>query len=197
MEPVLVTEKLLDQQIIENVLNGDKNAYSLLVAKYQYKILGVVSKYIYEPADRDDIAQLSFLKAYEALPSFRGESEFYTWLYRIAVNCAKNFLKNKNQTSITVDLSDPEIDSYDGSRRLHDLSDPSSVLSSEELKEQIDKALDALPPELSQALVFYEVDGLSYEEISEKMNCPIGTVRSRISRARDAVDKVIKPFFED
>lgn len=192
-----MTEKLLDQQIIENVLNGDKNAYSLLVAKYQYKILGVVSKYIYEPADRDDIAQLSFLKAYEALPSFRGESEFYTWLYRIAVNCAKNFLKNKNQTSITVDLSDPEIDSYDGSRRLHDLSDPSSVLSSEELKEQIDKALDALPPELSQALVFYEVDGLSYEEISEKMNCPIGTVRSRISRARDAVDKVIKPFFED
>ena len=97
----------LDRQIIDNILNGDKNAYNLLVVKYQYKILNVVGKYIYEPADREDIAQQAFIKAYEALPAFRGDSEFYTWLYRIAVNCAKNFLKNKAQNTLTVDVSDP------------------------------------------------------------------------------------------
>ena len=117
-ESVKLTNEQLDRQIIENVLNGDKNAYNLLVVKYQYKVLNVVGKYIYEPADREDIAQQAFIKAYEALPSFRGDSEFYTWLYRIVVNCAKNFLKNKAQNTLTVDVSDPEIESYDGSQKL-------------------------------------------------------------------------------
>lgn len=192
-----VSSEQLDRQIIENVLNGDKNAYNLLVVKYQYKVLNVVGKYIYEPADREDIAQQAFIKAYEALSTFRGDSEFYTWLYRIAVNCAKNFLKNKNQNTLTVDVTDPEIDSYEGSHRLHDLGDPESLLSSEELKAQLIQALDALPTELRQAIVMCEMENMSYDQIAEKMNCPIGTVRSRISRAREALDKVIKPFLDN
>ena len=187
----------LDRQIIDNILNGDKNAYNLLVVKYQYKILNVVGKYIYEPADREDIAQQAFIKAYEALPAFRGDSEFYTWLYRIAVNCAKNFLKNKAQNTLTVDVSDPEIESYEGSNKLHDLSNPENLLSSEELKLQLLQALDALPGELRTAIVMCEMENMSYEQIAEKMNCPIGTVRSRISRAREALDKVIKPFLDN
>ena len=187
-ESVKLTNEQLDRQIIENVLNGDKNAYNLLVVKYQYKVLNVVG---------EDIAQQAFIKAYEALPSFRGDSEFYTWLYRIVVNCAKNFLKNKAQNTLTVDVSDPEIESYDGSQKLHDLSNPESVLSSEELKAQLIAALDALPSELRMAVVMCEMENMSYEQIAEKMNCPIGTVRSRISRAREALDKVIKPFLDN
>lgn len=191
-----MTRELADQQIIEDVLSGNKNAYALLVSKYQFRILNVVGRFVREPADCEDVAQQAFIKAYEALPNFRGESSFYTWLYTIAQNCAKSFVKSKSQQIVSVDVSGPEIDSYDGSERLHDIESPEDVFASEELKKLLTDALDRLPADLRQAIVLCELDGLSYDEIAEKMNCPVGTVKSRIARARATLSKVIDPFLK-
>lgn len=189
-----MTKELADQQIIEDVLSGNKNAYSLLVAKYQFRILNVVGRFVREQADCEDVAQQAFIKAYEALPNFRGESSFYTWIYTIAQNCAKSFVKSKSQQIISVDAQDPEVDSYDGSERLHDIETPEDIFASEELKRLLTEALNKLPSDLRQSIVMCELDGLSYDEIAEKMNCPVGTVKSRIARARATLSKVIDPF---
>ena len=189
-----MTKELADQQIIEEVLKGNKNAFSLLVSKYQYRILNVVGKFVREPADCEDVAQQAFLKAYEALPNFRGECAFYTWLYTIAQNCAKSFVKSKAQQVISVDASDPEVEVYDGSERLHDIESPEDLLSSMELQKLMQQALDQMPKDLRQALVMCELDGLSYDEIASQMGCPVGTVKSRISRARETLGRVIRPY---
>lgn len=191
-----MSKELADKQIIDAVLAGDKNAYGLLVSKYQYKIISVVGRFLPEPADREDVAQQAFIKAYQSLQGFRGDSEFYTWLYRIAVNCAKNFVKLKNHSVSTVDVDAPEIESYLGSEKLHDTASPEDLLSSAELKAHLQKALDGLPDDLREALILCEIESLSYTEIAERMGCPIGTVRSRISRARVALDKVIAQFVD-
>ncbi len=189
-----MTKELADQQIIESVLSGDKNAYALLVSKYQFRIMNVVGRFVREKADCEDITQQSFIKAYEALPSFRGECSFYTWLYTIAQNCAKSFVKSKSQQVVSVDVTGPEIDSYDGSERLHDIESPEDLFVSNELKNLLRDALNRLPPDLKQAIVLCELEGMSYDEIAIKMNCPVGTVKSRIARARAALSKVIDPF---
>jgi RNA polymerase sigma-70 factor (ECF subfamily) len=192
----LVTKELADQQIIEEVLNGNKNAFSLLVSKYQYRILNVVGRFVREPADCEDVAQQAFMKAYMALPNFRGDSAFYTWLYTIAQNCAKSFVKSKSQQIVSVDANDPEVDVYDGSERLHDIESPEDLLSSQELQKLMTQALNQMPADLRQALVLCELDGLSYDEIARQMNCPVGTVKSRISRARECLGKVIRPYMD-
>ncbi len=189
-----MTKKLADQQIIQEVLNGNKNAFSLLVSKYQYRILSVVGRFIREPADCEDVAQQAFIKAYEALPDFRGDSAFYTWLYTIAQNCARSFVKSRAQQVVSVDATDPEVDAYDGSERLHDNGSPEDIISSQELQKLMTQALNQMPADLRQALILCELDGLSYDEIAKQMDCPVGTVKSRISRARESLSKVIKPY---
>ena len=189
-----MSKELADQQIIEEVLKGNKNAFSLLVSKYQYRVLSIVGRFVHEHADCEDVAQQTFIKAYEALPTFRGESAFYTWLYTIAQNCAKSFVNSKVQQVVSVDAADPEVEIYDGSERLHDIESPEDLLSSEELQRMLMQALDQMPADLRQALVLCELEGLCYDEIARRMGCPVGTVKSRISRARESLSKVIKPY---
>ncbi|MBE8168186.1 MAG: RNA polymerase sigma factor RpoE [Shewanella sp.] len=185
-----------DQQIIERVQHGDKQAYNLLVQKYQNKVMSLISRYVRNQADVADVAQEAFIKAYRALPNFRGESAFYTWLYRIAVNTAKNYLVSQGRKAPANDIDVEEAEYYDGSDALKEFASPERLLLSGEIKKAIFDTLDTLPEELRMALTLRELEGMSYEDISQIMECPVGTVRSRIFRAREAVDKVLKPMLE-
>ncbi len=185
-----------DAELVARVQRGDKRAFDLLVRKYQQRIMALISRYIRNRSEIADVAQEAFIKAYRALPNFRGDSQFYTWLYRIAINSAKNYLaaQSRRPQTATVDGLEPE--------QLADLAgqtdnaSPERLLLTAELKRVIDEAIAELPDELRTALLLREIDGLSYEEIAEVMECPIGTVRSRIFRARDAVDRRIAPLME-
>ena len=181
-----------DKQLVERVKQGDQRAYDLLVLKYQHKIFGLISRYVKDSDEIQDVAQEAFIKAYRALPKFRGESAFYTWLYRIAINTAKNYLvsRSRRPPSIDVDVGDAEF--YDGADGLRDTDNPENVLFGNELKAVVDTAIQALPEDLRTALTLREFDGLSYEDIADVMDCPVGTVRSRIFRAREAVDEKVK-----
>lgn len=185
-----------DKQLVARVQKGDKRAFDLLVLKYQYKVNAIVGRYIKDFEEVNDVVQESFIKAYRALDNFRGESAFYTWLYRIAVNTAKNYLvaRNRRPPSFDVDIEDAEF--YSGAENLRELDTPDGVLFKEELQEVIDKSIAGLPEDLRTAVTLREFEGLSYEEIAEVMECPVGTVRSRIFRAREAVDQQIKALFE-
>ncbi|MCL1079247.1 RNA polymerase sigma factor RpoE [Parashewanella spongiae] len=185
-----------DQQIIERVQRGDKQAYNLLVQKYQSKVMSLISRYVKSQADVADVAQEAFIKAYRALPNFRGESAFYTWLYRIAVNTAKNYLVSQGRKTPANDIDAEEAEYYDGSDALKEFASPERLLLSKEIKKAIFDTLDTLPEELKMAITLRELEGMSYEDISQIMECPVGTVRSRIFRAREAVDKVLKPMLE-
>ncbi len=181
-----------DKQLVERVQRGDQRAYDLLVLKYQHRIFGLISRYIKDSDEVQDVAQEAFIKAYRALPRFRGDSAFYTWLYRIAINTAKNYLvsRSRRPPSVDVDVGDAEyFDSADG---LRDVDNPENVLFGDELKGVVNKAIQALPEDLRTALTLREFDGLSYEDIADVMDCPVGTVRSRIFRAREAVDEKVK-----
>ncbi|TDP00490.1 RNA polymerase sigma factor RpoE [Marinomonas balearica] len=183
-----------DKALVERVQQGDKRAFDLLVAKYQHKVAALIGRYIQDKHEVLDVAQDSFIKAYRAIDSFRGESAFYTWLYRIAVNTAKNHLvaRSRRPPSSDIELDDEEVFSdYDG---LKDISTPDANLNRDRLEAIIHDAIKQLPEELRGALTLREFDGLNYEEIAQIMNCPIGTVRSRIFRARDAVEKKIRPL---
>ncbi len=182
-----------DQQLVERVQKGDKRAYDLLVLKYQHKILGLVSRFV-NSSDVEDVAQEAFIKAYRALPKFRGESAFYTWLYRIAVNTAKNSLVARNRRPPGVDIDAEDATQFEGDNRLKDIETPENRLLSDELLSVVNKAIKNLPEDLRTAVTLREFDGLSYEDIAEVMACPVGTVRSRIFRAREAIDKEIKPL---
>jgi len=184
--------ELGDKQLVERVQRGDQRAYDLLVLKYQHKIFGLISRYVKDHDEIQDVAQEAFIKAYRALPNFRGESAFYTWLYRIAINTAKNYLvsRSRRPPSVDVDVSDAEF--YDGASGLRDTDNPENVLFGNELKAVVDTAIAALPEDLRTALTLREFDGLSYEDIADVMDCPVGTVRSRIFRAREAVDEKVK-----
>ncbi len=181
-----------DKQLVERVKRGDQRAYDMLVLKYQHKIFGLISRYVKDSDEIQDVAQEAFIKAYRALPKFRGESAFYTWLYRIAINTAKNYLvsRSRRPPSIDVDVGDAEF--YDGADGLRDTDNPENVLFGNELKAVVDTAIQALPEDLRTALTLREFDGLSYEDIADVMDCPVGTVRSRIFRAREAVDEKVK-----
>ncbi|NRD72983.1 RNA polymerase sigma factor RpoE [Shewanella sp. VB17] len=185
-----------DQQLVERVQQGDKNAFNLLVQKYHNKVMSLVSRYVRNQADVGDVAQEAFIKAYRALPNFRGESAFYTWLYRIAVNTAKNHLVAQGRRAPANDIDAEDAEYYDGSDALKEFASPERLMMSEQIQEMIFDTLDALPEELKMAISLRELDGMSYEEIANVMDCPVGTVRSRIFRAREAIDKVLKPMLE-
>ncbi len=186
----------VDQQLVERVQKGDKRAFDLLVLKYQHKIFAVISRFIRDHAEVQDVAQDAFIKAYRALPNFRGESAFYTWMYRIAINTAKNYLvaRNRRPPASDVDVDDAEF--FAGNDNMHEMNTPERNLLRDELQSVIDQAFRDLPDDLRMAVTLREIDGLSYEEIAEAMDCPIGTVRSRIFRAREAIDKKIQPLIE-
>jgi RNA polymerase sigma-70 factor (ECF subfamily) len=181
-----------DNQLVERVLQNDSRAFTLLVLRYQHKVLGLISRFVKDPHEAEDVAQEAFLKAYRALPSFRGESAFYTWLYRIAVNTAKNYLvsRGRRPPSTDVDMDDAEL--IDDTSTLRDVETPDATMEKEDLQRIINKAIDNLPEELRTAFTLREFSGLSYEDITEIMDCPVGTVRSRIFRAREAIDKCVK-----
>lgn len=184
----------IDQQLVERVQAGDKRAFDLLVGKYQHKIVGLVSRYVYDQHEAMDIAQEAFIKAYRALPRFRGDSAFYTWLYRIAINTAKNHLVSRGRRPPDVDVEVSDAEYLEGGRELRELENPENSLFKVELEQAVKRALDQLPEDLRAALTLREFEGMSYEDIAAVMNCPVGTVRSRIFRAREAVDKEIAPL---
>jgi len=186
-----MADQTSDQQLVERVQRGDRRAFDLLVVRYQQRIVKLIMRYLHDPAEAQDVAQEAFIKAYRALPSFRGDSAFYTWLYRIAINTAKNYLVSLQRRPIDydVDFQDPE--NYEANARLRDDETPEGMAMQEELRIAIERTIASLPEELRTAIMLREIDGLSYEEIAEAMDCPVGTVRSRIFRAREAIDKSI------
>jgi RNA polymerase sigma-70 factor (ECF subfamily) len=180
-----------DKKLVKRVQRGDKGAFDLLVLKYQHKIVNLVMRYVRDPELALDITQEAFIKAYRALPRFRGDSAFYTWMYRIAVNTAKNHLaaQRRRPMNVELDLQDP--DQYDLHAKLKETDTPEAVTLSNELKETVERAIAALPEDLRTAIILRELEGMSYEEIAQTMECPVGTVRSRIFRARDAISKKV------
>jgi len=183
--------------LVKRVQRGDKSAFDLLVRKYQHKVVKLVLRYVRNPAEAEDIAQEAFIKAYRALPQFRGDSAFYTWMYRIAINTAKNSLASRDRSPIAydLDLTDPE-ESHSVQTKLQDPDTPEGMALTEEIRGIVNSAIEGLPEELKTAIVLRELDGLSYEEIAAAMECPVGTVRSRIFRAREAIDKRLREVFE-
>ena len=185
-----------DLSLVERVQRGEKSAFDVLVLRYQHKVLKLVMRYIRDTMEAEDVAQEAFIKAYRALPGFRGDSAFYTWLYRIAINTAKNALVSMKRRPIdySLDLQDP--DQFELQARLKDGETPEHLVLTEEIRETVNGAMAELPEDLKTAIVLREIDGLSYEEIAAAMDCPVGTVRSRIFRAREAIDKKLRPIFD-
>lgn len=188
--------KITDQQLVERVQNGDKKAFDLLVIKYQQRIVNLVSRFVRNHADALDVTQDAFIKAYRALPNFRGDSAFYTWMYRIAVNTAKNHLAVQNRRPMDIDQDVSEIEQIEGDHALKEYATPEHMLLRDEIQDTVIRAIEGLPEDLRIAITLREVEGLSYEDIAEAMECPIGTVRSRIFRAREAIDKELKPLLD-
>ncbi|MGI2257798.1 RNA polymerase sigma factor RpoE [Shewanella sp. GXUN23E] len=186
-----------DLQLVERVQRGDKNAFNLLVHKYQGKVINLIARYIRNQADVADVAQEAFIKAYRALPNFRGESAFYTWLYRIAVNTAKNHLAAQGRRTPANDVDAEEAEYYDGADALKEVDSPERLLLSDEIRAVVFETLETLPEELRMAITLRELDGMSYEDIAKVMDSPVGTVRSRIFRAREAIDKKLQPLLEN
>ena len=184
----------LDLALVKRVQAGDNAAFDLLVRKYQHRIGAVVYRFVPDHAEAQDITQDAFIRAYRALPNFRGDAQFYTWLYRIAVNTAKNHLVATKRRPPTADIAADEAEHLSGGSRLHDHDTPEHELLRQEIEQAVSDAVAALPDELRQAITLREVDGLSYEEIAQLMQCPIGTVRSRIFRAREAIDNELRPL---
>ena len=188
--------KSSDQLLVERVQQGDKAAFDILVGQYQHKIVKLVGRYVRDPDEAQDVAQDAFIKAYRALPSFRGESAFFTWLYRIAINTAKNQLASNKRRAEDFDLDLQDPDQYEIHGRLRENDTPEGLALTDEIRETVNQAIEALPEDLRTAIVFREIEGLSYEEIAAAMECPVGTVRSRIFRAREAIDKRLKPLLD-
>lgn len=185
-----------DQALVARVQRGDKAAFDLLVRKYQHKIVKLIARYVHDNTEALDVAQEAFIKAYRAIQGFRGDSAFYTWLYRIAINTAKNHLVAEGRSPIEhgMDLQDPE--QYDMQARLRDVDTPERLLLTDEIQKTVEQSIAELPEDLRTAIVLREIEGLSYEDIAEKMGCPVGTVRSRIFRAREAIDQKLQPLLD-
>jgi len=194
MEAQQATES--DQQLVSRVQRGDKRAFDLLVLKYQYKVQAIISRFIKDREEVHDVAQESFIKAYRALKNFRGDSAFYTWLYRIAVNTAKNHLVSRSRRPPASDVAVEDAEYYAGSENLRDVASPEQLLARDQLEAVVDKAIKELPENLRTAVTLREFEGLSYEDIAQVMDCPVGTVRSRIFRGREAIDQCIKTLMD-
>ena len=189
-----VSEAKVDQLLVERVQKGDKRAFDLLIQKYQHRIVSLVSRYVSDPSEAQDVAQEAFIKAYRAVKRFRGDSAFYTWLYRIAINTAKNWIVAKNRRPPNSDIDASDAEQYAISSRLRETSTPERELLREEIEHTVFDTIAKLPEDLRTAIMLREMDGMSYEEIAITMECPIGTVRSRIFRAREAIDEKLKPL---
>jgi RNA polymerase sigma-70 factor (ECF subfamily) len=189
-----MSDKIVDQELVARVQQGDKKAFDLLVLKYQQKVANIVSRYLRDPHESLDVTQEAFIKAYRALPNFRGESAFYTWLYRIAINTAKNHLVAQSRRPPSFDVEAETAEQIDAGEKLKDRESPESILLKDEIAETVSQAIDDLPDELKTAITLRELEGMSYEEIANAMSCPIGTVRSRIFRAREAIDAKLDPL---
>ncbi len=189
-------DEIADSTLVERVQRGDKKAFDLLVIKYQNRVVNLVSRYVRDVTDAQDIAQEAFLKAYRALPNFRGDSAFYTWLYRIAINTAKNHVASRARRPQEVQPIGPDDETFDLDEALKETDTPENLLLTDEIQRTILEAIEELPDDLRLAITLREVEGLSYDEIAEAMTCPIGTVRSRIFRAREAIDNRLKPLLE-
>jgi len=189
-------DRTSDQLLVERVKAGDKHAFDLLVLKYQHRIIKLIMRYVRDPAEAMDVSQEAFLKAYRAIPNFRGDSAFYTWMYRIAINTAKNHIvaARRRPLEYAAEISEPE--DFEWHSSLQDSDSPEGLAIGDDLRRTIDTTIESLPDELRAALTLRELDGLTYEEIAHVMDCPIGTVRSRIFRAREALDKNIKPLMD-
>jgi len=183
-----------DLALVQRVKQGDRSAFDLLVVKYQHKILNLIMRYVKDHSEAMDVAQEAFLKAYRALPAFRGDSAFYTWLYRIAINTAKNHLVAARRRPITLDFEPSESENFEPLAVLRDIDSPEHLALTDEIGEVINRTIEGLPDELRTAILLREIEGMSYEEIAQAMDCPVGTVRSRIFRAREAIDKKLKPL---
>jgi len=188
------SQKVTDQILVERVQAGEKAAFDLLVKRYQHKVIGLIGRYVQDHSEALDVAQETFIKAYRALDNFRGESAFYTWLYRIATNTAKNYLVTRSRRPPGTDVDIDDVLQAESETELRDIETPENSLYRDELFSVMASALEALPEELRVAITLRELEGMSYEEIAVVMDCPIGTVRSRIFRARDAIDKELKPL---
>lgn len=190
-----MSERDVDQQLVARAQRGEKHAFELLVAKYQRKLARLIGRLVRDPAEVEDVAQEAFIKAYRALPQFRGESAFYTWLYRIGVNSAKNFLMNQGRRAPTSTEKDAEeAETFEEAAQLRDNNTPESILMSRQVAETVNSAVARLPEELRTAITLREIEGMSYDEIADVMDCPIGTVRSRIFRAREAIAAELRPL---
>ena len=187
-------DREVDQQLVERAQRGDKRAFELLVMKYQRKLGRLLSRMVRDPGEVEDVTQEAFIKAYRALPNFRGESAFYTWLYRIAINTAKNYLVAQGRRApTTTEFDNEDAESFDDAEGLRDTATPENLLMGREVAATVNRAVEALPDDLRTAITLREIEGLSYEEIAAVMNCPIGTVRSRIFRAREAIAAELRP----
>ena len=190
-----MSDREIDQQLVERAQRGDKKAFELLVSKYQRKLARLLSRFIRDPTEVEDVTQEAFIKAYRALPTFRGDSAFYTWLYRIGINTAKNYLVAMGRRApTTTEIDSEEAESYEDGDQLRDLNTPENQMMSRQVAETVNQTLEQLPEELRTAITLREIEGLSYEDIANIMNCPIGTVRSRIFRAREAIASQLRPL---
>lgn len=190
-----MSEQLTDQILVKRVQEGDQKSFNLLVVRYQHKVASLVSRYVLS-SDVPDVVQESFIKAYRALESFRGDSAFYTWLYRITVNTAKNYLVAQARRPPSSDIDVHHAENFESGGALKEISNPENLILSQELKQIVFRAIELLPEDLRMAITLRELDGMSYEEIATIMECPVGTVRSRIFRAREAIDTKIQPFIQ-
>ncbi len=193
----MTTERECDQLLVERVRDGDKQAFDLLVAKYQRRLMRLLSRIVHDPAEAEDVVQETFIKAYRALRHFRGDSAFYTWLYRIGINTAKNHLATQGRRTPTfTDVDSEHAEAFGDGEHLRDINTPESMLASKQIAQTVNAAMDALPVDLRTAIALREIEGLSYEEISDIMACPIGTVRSRIFRAREVIAEKLRPLLD-
>jgi len=193
-ERARMSEAQVDELLVERVKHGDKRAFDLLINKYQHRIISLVGRYVSDPAEAMDVAQEAFIKAYRAIDRFRGDSAFYTWLYRIAINTAKNWLVARKRRPPSTDIDAADAEQYDIESRLKEQGTPENELLREEIKSTVFEAIAALPDDLRTAIMLRELEGMSYEDIAVTMDCPIGTVRSRIFRAREAIDEKLRPL---
>ena len=190
-----MSDREIDRQLVTRAQHGDKRAFELLVEKYQRKLARLLSRFIRDPAEVEDVTQEAFIKAYRALPAFRGDSAFYTWLYRIGINTAKNYLMAMGRRAPTsTEVEANEAEGFEEGEQLRDINTPESVLLSNEIAQTVNATIESLPEELRKAIQMREIEGMSYEDIAQAMNCPIGTVRSRIFRAREAIAEQLRPL---
>jgi RNA polymerase sigma-70 factor (ECF subfamily) len=192
-----MSDREIDRQLVARAQGGDKQAFNLLVEKYQRKLARLLSRFIRDPAEVEDVTQEAFIKAYRALPAFRGDSAFYTWLYRIGINTAKNYLMALGRRAPTsTEVEAEEAEGFDEGEQLRDINTPESALLTSEIAETVNRTIEQLPEELRTAIQMREIEGMSYEDIAKAMDCPIGTVRSRIFRAREAIAEQLRPLLD-